>query len=354
MQWTPVMLASLAVTAALGGAGSGMVLASPMAEPTVDPGHTPVPLERLVIAVLDAGVSASAAPALASDDALASRLHLADPVATVVVMRSGDPEQTIGPFRVSITSPSATAAAVRVETADGASSLVDLPVVAADHVAVVEVLGGPEGVVAQRVGDLLPVPDELLLPAWQPPAQGMDAVALDGAWWTLEPDVVAPDTTPSPAAGRALRQRVAHASPSRLRRLVDASVGDVTGDGVPDLALSFRRPFRQTLINVSRPRREWADARGQSAHVGLFRPSDLSSIWVAGTLLRPVRRLAACTGALAVAYSTLRRPEVVAATVWDWQGFGFLPLPELPGPGRPTCIDIDRDGRPDAAIVERS
>jgi hypothetical protein len=82
--------------------------------------------------------------------------------------------------------------------------------------------------------------------------------------------------------------------------------------------------------------------------------TDLSEIWVAGTVIQPVRRLAACTGALAVAYSTLGRSRVAATSAWRWQGFAFLPLPELPGRGKPTCIDIDRDGRSEAAIMERS
>ena len=129
--------------------------------------------------------------------------------------------------------------------------------------------------------------------------------------------------------------------------------GDVTGDGTPVIALSFRRPYRRTLLNASLPRRFWTDADGLSAHVGLYRMTDLSEIWVAGTLVRPVRRLAACTGAIAVAYSTLRRPRIVATSAWRWQGFAFLPLPELPGRGTPTCIDIDRDGRSEAAMSRK-
>jgi hypothetical protein len=140
---------------------------------------------------------------------------------------------------------------------------------------------------------------------------------------------------------------------SEMRRLVDVSVGDVTGDGAPILAVSFRRPFHKTLLNASRPRYSWADLEGLSAHVGLYREGDLSEIWVAGTLARPVRRLAACTGALAVAYSTLEEPTIIATSAWRWQGFAFLPMPELEGRGRPACIDIDRDGRTEAAIIGR-
>lgn len=348
-----IAVASLVLSVALESAGFAMVPASPAAEAAADPGTGSAPLERLLIAVVGAGGDPSRD--LADDDRLATPLHLADPAAGVIVLRPGDDEPTIGPFRVTLRPAlGAGAADVLVETTSGASTTIDLPDPADGHVIVIEVLGGPAGIVAHRIGDLEPHPEELRVPSWFPPGPGADAVALVDAWWTLAPDVVTPDTSLSTAAARDLRRRLARTPVSRLRRLVDASVGDVTGDGIPDLALSFRRPFRETLLNAHSPRRDWVDARGHSAHLGLFQPDDLSSIWVAGTLVRPIGRLAACSGALAVAYSTLRGPDTVATTAHIWQGFGFLPLPELPGAGRPTCIDIDRDGRPEAAIVERS
>ena len=39
-----------------------------------------------------------------------------------------------------------------------------------------------------------------------------------------------------------------------------STLGDVTQDGEPELVVSFRRPFRRTYINVTRPRRAWTDA----------------------------------------------------------------------------------------------
>ena len=218
---------------------------------------------------------------------------------------------------------------------------------------VIEVLGDATGIVAHRTGRLELTPDELRLPTWHLPGHGADAVALDGAWWSLGPARSAAEPPASAETDR-LRARLGQTPVSAMRRLVDVSVGDVTADGTPDIALSFRRPYRRTLLNASLPRRFWTDADGLSAHVGLYRATDLSEIWVAGTLVRPVRRLAACTGALAVAYSTLGRPRIVATNAWRWQGFAFLPLAELPGRGTPTCIDIDRDGRSEAAMIERS
>ena len=191
---------------------------------------------------------------------------------------------------------------------------------------------------------------------WALPAG--DAVLLDEAWWTpLRPLEPGPGATTDPDAGPwpAIRERVAPAATRRLPdRLTAVSLGDVTQDGQPELVVSFRRPFQRTYINITRPRRAWADEHGLSAHVGLYRPGDLSEIWVAGTLVRPVVDRAACDGALAVAYGTLDEPGTVATSAWRWVVFGFLPVEPLPGPGTPICVDIDGDGRTEPAITERS
>ena len=77
-------------------------------------------------------------------------------------------------------------------------------------------------------------------------------------------------------------------------------------------------------------------------------------IWVAGTLTRPVVELAACNGALGVAYGSLHHRGIVETSAWQWAAFGFLPAEPLPGPGTPICVDIDGDGRTEPAITERS
>jgi hypothetical protein len=191
---------------------------------------------------------------------------------------------------------------------------------------------------------------------WQLPRG--DAVLVDEEWWTpTRPlaGLIVPSARPEAATLARIRERIAPAATQRLPdRLTAVSLGDVTMDGEVELVLSFRRPFQRNLINITRPRRAWADVNGLSAHVGLFRPHDLSSVWVAGTLVRPVAELAACNGSLAVAYGKLDRPGTVETGAWRWVVFGFLPTEPLPGPGIPTCVDIDGDGRTEPAITGRS
>ncbi len=189
---------------------------------------------------------------------------------------------------------------------------------------------------------------------WQLPAG--DAVLVDERWWTpLRPLEAVAGPVPGPATMEAVRAMVAPAATRRLPdRLSAFALGDVTLDGAEDLVVSFRRPFKRNLINVTRPRRAWADAYGLSAHLGLFRPADLTSIWVAGTLVRPVTAVAACNGALAVAYGRLDEPGTFETGAWRWVVFGFLPVDPLPGPGTPVCVDIDGDGRTEPAITGRS
>jgi hypothetical protein len=182
------------------------------------------------------------------------------------------------------------------------------------------------------------------------------AVLIDEAWWTpLRPLEPVPVPPLAPADLDAIRERLAPAATRRLPdRLMAATLGDVTQDGQPELIVSFRRPFRRTYINTTRPRQAWADRHGLSAHLGLYRPGDLSEVWVAGTLVRPVTAVAGGDGALAVAYGRLDGPGIVETSAWRWAVFGFLPVEPLPGPGVPTCVDIDGDGRTEPAITERS
>ncbi len=356
MDGTLAAFGSLLLGVALAGAGARPAPATPLPVATQTPTPTP-PAERVLIAVLDADtLTRESTPAL-----LATRLRVADPTATPVVMAPGGPPRTIGSFDITLEPATADDAAddpgttIRVSVEGGPTlvTLVSANRTGPAEATVVEFLAGRSGIVAHREGSLDLTPDELRVPTWRLPSADADAVALDDTWWTLGPARTAA-APPAAAAIDRVRGRLVRDPVSRMRRLVDVSVGDVTGDGAPDVAISFRRPFRRTLLNASSPRRTWTDAAGLSAHVGLYRATDLSEIWVAGTLVRPVRRLAACTGALAVAYSTLRSGRITATSAWRWQGFAFLPLPELPGGGSPICVDVDRDGRSEPAIVERS
>jgi hypothetical protein len=216
----------------------------------------------------------------------------------------------------------------------------------------IEVLSDAQGLYAYRVRG----PDG----RWVLPTG--DAVLLDEAWWTpLRPLVeVGPGTDAQGVVRTVPRRRLAErltppwARAGERARLTAVTVGDLTQDGEPELVVSFRRPFRRTFINVTRPRRVWTDRQGLSAHLGLYRPDDLSEIWVAGTLTRPVAAVAACDSVLAVAYDRLDDASIVETGAWRWVVFGFLPVEPLPGPGIPVCVDIDGDGRTEPAIMERS
>ncbi len=166
-------------------------------------------------------------------------------------------------------------------------------------------------------------------------------MALSGDWWRL---------ATVPALARATRVELS-GFPGKV---VYAATGDPEGNGGRQLAVSFWRPYRRTDVNAVIPRGRLVDRRGLTAHVGLYVPGSRRELWVAGTLLAPVSQLAPCDGSLAVAYTTLNGKTTVSTGAWAWRGFGFSPLPVLPGPGRPGCADVDGDGRPDPVILGRT
>ncbi len=206
--------------------------------------------------------------------------------------------------------------------------------------AVLEVLAGADGVRSLRIGTAEHPDGPVTFRGWRAPHG--DAVALEGDWWTLvRPFEPEPERRPSSLEGFE-------------GDVVDAALGDVDGDGRREVVVAFRRPYRRTAVNALLERDGLVDAVGRTAHVGLYRPRDLRPRWVAGTLLQPVAALAVCDGALAVAYSTLDAPDLVAAGAWRWGGFGFVPLPELSGAGDPACADVDGDGALDPLVLGRS
>ena len=208
--------------------------------------------------------------------------------------------------------------------------------------ALLEVLGDRQGVFAYRVGTARHHDRRVHFDAWTLP-EG-DAVLLGLEWWNLaRTSTLAPV---HPAA--ALADGFAGGD------VVDAAAGDATGDGREDVVTSFRRPYQENEVNSQYPDRQWEDALGRSAHLGVYRPDDLQEMWVAGTLFRPVARLAVCDGSIALAFDSLDAPGIVATGGWVWQGFGFAVPSELAGPGTPGCVDVDGDGRFDPVIVDRS
>lgn len=207
--------------------------------------------------------------------------------------------------------------------------------------AMLEVLANAEGAFAYRIGTTEDLDGRVHFRGWRGPKG--DAVALDDAWWSPVRDLSTVDTR----------------APGRLPALpdgsvvTDASIGDVTADGHDEIVVAFRQPFERTPEMAAMPSWKWVDAAGNSAHLGVWRASDLHPIWVAGTLVRPVSAVAVCHGALAVSYSKLDDPTVVSTAAWTWRGFGFVPMGELPGPGVPACADVNGDGLVEPVIRGR-
>ncbi len=208
--------------------------------------------------------------------------------------------------------------------------------------ALLEVLAQRRGVLGWRVGDTSITSGRAAFEAWRPPTG--DAIGRPDGWWSL---VVAPSPEPSARPPAAVLARL-HGD------ALDAAVGDVTGDGNPDVVVAFRRPFTATAFSGEVPGRALADRAGRSAHVGVYRLDGRQPLWAAGALARPVAQVAACDGWLAVTYSALEDAEPVALGAWRWVGFGFRPLTDLPGAGRVGCADVDGDGALDPVVLGRT
>jgi poly-gamma-glutamate capsule biosynthesis protein CapA/YwtB (metallophosphatase superfamily) len=216
--------------------------------------------------------------------------------------------------------------------------LFDQGLEATEHGAVLEVLVSTAGVLAYRTGRTDHSDLRVRFDGWDVPPG--DAVLLHDGWWTPLHLPAGPDPAPVAVTGFAAGDVVAAAS------------GDLTGDGDPDLVVSFRRPYVENPVNALFP--GLIDAAGRSAHLGVFQPGTLEQVWVGGTLLRPVSRVAVCDGSLALAFDALDDPAVAVTGAWQWAGFGFAAAPDLPGPGTPGCRDVDGDGATEPVITGRN
>jgi hypothetical protein len=206
--------------------------------------------------------------------------------------------------------------------------------------AVLEVLADEAGVVAFRVGRITHADLRTHFAGWDLP-EG-DASLLDGEWWTLT-RLVTPVPVSRPPADL----------PFERGDLTAAAVGDVTGDGVPDVAAAYRHPHQPGLLSEALPGAVGVDSRGRSAHLGIFTPEG-EALWAAGVIPRPVGDLAACDGSVALAYTGLDDPGIAATGAAVWRGLSLRPAPELPGIGVPGCADVDGDGHLDPVILGRS
>jgi hypothetical protein len=204
----------------------------------------------------------------------------------------------------------------------------------------VEVLWDSAGVTAFRLGIASDADLRVHFTGWDPPAG--DAVLLQGGWWSLARPV-RPPTAPAPPEGLAFT----------YGDLTALAVGDVTGDGQPDLAASYRHPRRPSLVDQVWPGAGTVDSLGRTAHLGIF---DLTgkALWAAGRLPRPVGALAACDGSVALAFTGLDDPAVLATGAAVWEGLSLRSAPDLPGPGTPACADVDGDGLLDPVITGRA
>jgi poly-gamma-glutamate capsule biosynthesis protein CapA/YwtB (metallophosphatase superfamily) len=200
-----------------------------------------------------------------------------------------------------------------------------------------EVLAGPDGVLAWRtasIGTYL----RATFDGWALPIA--DAVSVDGEWWNpvgpLDPAPPAPsvDQVDGLMAGGVL---------------VTARLGDVDGDGMTDVVASYRRPFRTRLLQQAFPQTDFVDASGRGAHLGVFEDGTLQ--WGAGTMTRPVETLDVCDAGVALGFAALDDPAVTAGSAWWWSGFGFATAPMLDGAAIPVCVDLDRDGRTEPALI---
>ncbi len=206
--------------------------------------------------------------------------------------------------------------------------------------ALLEVLADADGVIAYRVALTEHGDRRVQFLEWQQPPG--DAAWLDQAWWSVvRVPAIAPTTATAPTDFR-------HGD------LVAAALGDVNGDGLDEVVASFRRPAEQTSLNELRSDLSWADQRGRSAHLGVYRPDELGERWVAGTVLDPIAALEVCDGSIALLHDTLDDTTPVATGAWTWNGFGFDTADSLAGGGVPGCGDLDGDGVTEPVVLRSS
>lgn len=206
---------------------------------------------------------------------------------------------------------------------------------------VLEVLVDVDGVVAVRCGRLEIDAGRTTFEGWDDPVG--DAVSLDGDWWTPvrawspAPVVVPTDITPAYPPRRVDGAR---------------ATGDVTAVGSADLVIAYRRDASEHPVHEAFPNVDWVDDDGRSAHLGVYSSSGRLR-WAAAIMLQPVGVVAACDGSLALGFTALDEPDVIAGGAWLWDGFGFRTASMLPGPTVPSCADIDGDGRTEPILTNR-
>lgn len=205
--------------------------------------------------------------------------------------------------------------------------------------AIFQVLVDRSGVIAYRLGATSHRDLRVRWVGWELP-EG-DAVLFAGEWWSLVRD---PELQGESAPD--LRS-------FEWGEVVAASAGRITGDQ-DEVAVSFRtisgsHPVRDGLPDVG-----WTDARGRTAHLGIYRKDTMRPVWVAGMVPAPIAGVAACDGALALAYSSLDDPVIFATGAAFWRPLGLVAADMLSGGGEPRCADIDGNGTTEPVVMGRS
>ena len=203
---------------------------------------------------------------------------------------------------------------------------------------VLQVLVDRRGVIAHRTATTSHLDLRVRFTGWELP--DADAVLLDGSWWNLHRR---PPVVPRSAA---------HPEPFPWGEVLAAATGRLTGSDT-ELVVSYRarsgpHPVRDGMTGVI-----WTDPDGYTMHLGVFRPDDLAPVWQAGMVPAPIADLAVCHGSLALAYRTLDSAEVWSAGAAVWRPAGLTASDFLPGPGVPSCGDVDLDGRSDPIVLDR-
>ncbi len=136
--------------------------------------------------------------------------------------------------------------------------------------------------------------------------------------------------------------------------LVDAVLADLTGDGRDEVVASYRTRFRDKVLHAAFPGVDFRDEAGRAAHLGVFDSTSGRLLWGAGTLTRPISRLAGCDGAIALAFTELDDDTVTGGGAWTWRGFGFATAAEVDGATTPMCADIDGDGSTEPVLLRQA
>lgn len=217
------------------------------------------------------------------------------------------------------------------------NALFDQRMPGTDSGQVLELLVDADGALAMRTGRVLMEAGRTSFGGWDEPDG--DAVALQGEWWTPL------RSFDNRTAGNCSTLDV----DAIVRRLptgsviIDSDCGEVSVVDSDELVVAYRRPTTPELLQNAFPGHRWADSDGRGAHLAVM-SSDGRMVWGAATLLQPIQTVTACSGALAVGYTTLDDSTVIAAGAWTWSGFGFRTSTALAGPASIGCADIDHDG----------